>query len=763
MTLLKRLLHGGIYGLAFAGAWFLVEGLYLTVHGPQTPWWSFPLDLGVAAPLAFVAAIAAAAVFGAWSVMYERADPVHDAIAALGRWTWQGTLDEQAGRIGWVLATPALLAVWIAVGVWSGDRILQTVKTTAFAAALILVVALVAAVALAVGSAAVVVPLQRLTAWIGRRVGGRGVRAAFVLGAEAVLGVILLIVLWRTYPDVLPHLPWNFALAPIAGVLAVAALAHFSDAVGRRTPLVLAALAVPVVLLGILAAYLPQSLADGRDVFVGRTSVGGAWYGQLDKRLDYDHDGSIHLYGGNDCAPHDASRGPQAREIVGNGIDENCSGGDLKVNMADFSTGKAHHARPTKGIARRPNIILITTDALSFHHTSIGGYRRDTTPNLAKWAKHATVFDQAFSLGPSTRLAMPGLVAGTFNSMVPMKNGRIHPYEYAHGVPTLAETLKKHGYKTVFIPGHKYFLPGRWRGFTQGFDVVDSSAYHDAKDKLHTSPEVTAEALKYLNEQDDDKPLFLWVHYYDHHSPYRVPKGHRAFPGNKGIDRYDNELHYADSHWAQLIAAVEKKWKPDQYVIAFTSDHGEAFDRRHPHHHHGYTLDTPVVHVPFVVQMPTRRGERIHGLVTHADLVATFANLVGAMPAKSWVGESLTPVFFEGKEPEKQVVYSLFYIPEAAKRHEDGFGRISVRTAKYAYIENIKKGFRRLVDWHKDPVGDKNLDKKKPEVFEIYRYLAARKLEWLRKHEKALSFLHKKKKKARHKSEPRRAKKAAHK
>ncbi|HTU61233.1 MAG TPA: putative metal-binding motif-containing protein, partial [Polyangiales bacterium] len=54
----------------------------------------------------------------------------------------------------------------------------------------------------------------------------------------------------------------------------------------------------------------------------------------LQRSTDFDRDGSSSWYGGRDCAPFDARRSPNVREVPGNGIDEDCDGADGVVFAA---------------------------------------------------------------------------------------------------------------------------------------------------------------------------------------------------------------------------------------------------------------------------------------------------------------------------------------------------------------------------------------------------------------------------------------------
>ena len=55
--------------------------------------------------------------------------------------------------------------------------------------------------------------------------------------------------------------------------------------------------------------------------------LGCAWVDTLDPRLDYDGDGFTDVaFGGRDCADNDASIHPDAQEVCGNDVDEDCDG-----------------------------------------------------------------------------------------------------------------------------------------------------------------------------------------------------------------------------------------------------------------------------------------------------------------------------------------------------------------------------------------------------------------------------------------------------
>jgi len=62
----------------------------------------------------------------------------------------------------------------------------------------------------------------------------------------------------------------------------------------------------------------------------------------------------------------------------------------------------------------RPNVILLLFDSLSARHMSLHGYRRETTPNLARFARRATVYHNHYAAGNFTTPGTASLVTGVY-------------------------------------------------------------------------------------------------------------------------------------------------------------------------------------------------------------------------------------------------------------------------------------------------------------------------------------------------------------
>lgn len=500
--------------------------------------------------------------------------------------------------------------------------------------------------------------------------------------------------------SVVRELSWWVVLAPGVAALCVGGVWSFvqgrSSHTHHRSVVHLGVVAGGYVLCCALSvfSYLGMISYDSSGDVFDESGVFPALASSIKAYTDWDNDGASSWLDGGDCRPDDPKIGPLAFDEPGDGIDQDCVGGDSK--SMDLVYQRGEFSSSDKALLKnKPHVIFITTDALSYSHTNMGGYTRDVTPELAKFAQHSTVFEQAYSSAPSTRLALPGIFMGQFNAQARLDDRRTHPYGWSDDNETLAEKLKEGGWRTVQVVGANYFTPKKWPGLGQGFELVDTSALKNKSKSGHTSKAVSDAVIKQIERHDSSKskrPLFLWAHYFDHHSPFKRPSGSTKKFGDNDVDLYDEELRYTDEHIGRVLSAIQKRWKPEDYIIVFTSDHGEAFKGRH---HHGYTLRSVVLDVPLIIQTAHRRGEVIKGLASHLDIFPTLLDLLGLTVDKTedYPGESLAPVLLEsGREPQKDYVLGAYYVPESRKKGKEALRKVSVRTDTHYVVKNLKRG-----------------------------------------------------------------------
>ncbi len=147
------------------------------------------------------------------------------------------------------------------------------------------------------------------------------------------------------------------------------------------------------------------------------------------------------------------------------------------------------------------NIILIDIDILRADELPCYGYSRNTTPNICNFAKKGMIFNDNYSPSYWT---MPSMFS-TITSLYPTFHRIQMNYTEALSpkIPTLAETLHKQGYRTIYIGPEDDMLKHN-NGGLRGYDLVTQEPIEKVVSELSKS----------------SQPWF--VHYYnsDLHAPY---------------------------------------------------------------------------------------------------------------------------------------------------------------------------------------------------------------------------------------------------
>ena len=380
-----------------------------------------------------------------------------------------------------------------------------------------------------------------------------------------------------------------------------------------------------------------------------------------------------------------------------------------------------------------PSIVLVTIDTLRADHVSAYGYARETTPHLDALAAGGARFETAYAVSSTTGPSHATL----FTSRYPdehgvTKNGVPLPAD----VPVLAERLRDAGYETAAFVSS--FVVERRFGLARGFDHYDD----DFRGAAHSSPlrrweghvleapydrragETTERALAWLAARHDARPFFLWVHYFDPHSPYDPPAPHRqAFLESSdptsprhAIDLYDGDVHYADAELGRLLAALALHAP----LTLVTADHGEGL-WDHGYLEHGVFLYEEMVRVPWVVHWPGRvpAGSTLGGLAAHVDLVPTLAGLTGLDLLADPRGRDLAPLLLRGEapDPERRVHLQRRHYEPGQRGHVRVEGpKHAIRVDRWKLIVSPGELGLELFDLARDPRELHNLAGLRPDV-----------------------------------------------
>jgi arylsulfatase A-like enzyme len=369
-------------------------------------------------------------------------------------------------------------------------------------------------------------------------------------------------------------------------------------------------------------------------------------------------------------------------------------------------TPRPPRAAPLGADAARPPVVLVVLDTVRADHLALYGYPRDTMPRLERFAReHGVVVDRAVA-NSATSLASH---ASLFTGLYPPRHGAYYPvardrrpppyaYPLRRGVPTLARLLQHRGYWTVGVTANAGPLSPAF-GLDRGFAVYRAeldAAYAWKPRSPWRAATVRAEPLAAWNrlppfaaseffaygvpyrrahaitdeaislvDAAGDRPLFLFVNYFDAHWPYNPPLAWRdRFPGRRrgewdrrGLDRavvmkvmqgsrdltreerahmvalYDGELAALDVELGRLLDRLERHPRWPEMLVVITSDHGEAFGE-HRLIRHGVSLYGELTRVPFVAKPgrgPTAppRGARLDGPIQSVDVFPTVLEHAG--------------------------------------------------------------------------------------------------------------------------------------
>jgi arylsulfatase A-like enzyme len=418
----------------------------------------------------------------------------------------------------------------------------------------------------------------------------------------------------------------------------------------------------------------------------------------------------------------------------------------------------------------RPNIVWLTLDSVRQDHTTMGGYRRETTPRIQAIADQpdGVAFSSCFAHARASATSVPSLLSGTY----PSRHGTYYRESTAfpEELPLAAELFREADYHTVGVSNNEY--AGSLTDVDRGFDEfvllgstpgeilrsaglgnvlkfvanirrhsVGFSTDTHAHSGAYLLTEVATEAVRRT-----DEPLFMYVHYNEPHRAYYPPLPY--------LDRYTDglpmsgreaaeiamDVHHnlvetvadgcdlTDEEWAALRAMYDAEiaYTDDRVgvlydriqaalgetVVVVTADHGELFGEDDMLAHK-YSMHNAVLQVPMVVQ--GIEGLTDEGLVQHADVVRTLLEVAGA--------ETETVQGVDLREERRE--YAISQSPEDSLdpllAHNPGFDTTRYPAEPYSVVQDGEFKYAQRPDeprLYRLPDENENVADEYPEVAE---------------------------------------------
>ena len=321
-------------------------------------------------------------------------------------------------------------------------------------------------------------------------------------------------------------------------------------------------------------------------------------------------------------------------------------------------------------------VLLMSSDTHRADHlgTTAAGFEL-RTPHLDALAARGVQFLRATSTANVTNPSHVAMMTG----MHPRDTGIIdNETPLAERASTLAEAFQAAGYRTLAVTSAFHLGPSH-SGLAQGFDR------YSAPREVTRRGRATLDALEPWIDECAGDPLFVFVHVFDAHSPYR-PEAEAALrhlgtdPSNAGAPAggADRSGPPALPAWALEPAATASRLRaeagrppapePERWVpahlyraevegvdgllgrlltfgglgggyVAFVSDHGESFGARGVWWDHA-SMAPDNLGVPLILAGPGLAPETREDAVQNHHIGATLLQLAG-VSAPSFPGRSL--------------------------------------------------------------------------------------------------------------------------
>lgn len=397
------------------------------------------------------------------------------------------------------------------------------------------------------------------------------------------------------------------------------------------------------------------------------------------------------------------------------------------------------------------NIVFISMDTMRASRLGCYGYKKPTSPYMDQIAEQGVLFERAYAADIPTEVAHTGI----FTGKVGLRTGVV-----SHGSPLtqlpkkeswLPSLLQNQGFTTAAVDNLYQLKEWFARGYRYYINSVQKTRSIDGKS-------VNELAFKWIREHKEDD-FFLFLHYWDPHTPYQPPASYvPAFydqsrdpydPANRSMHAaynhaaypffkhhhydllgpvtdaayvnalYDAEVRYLDDRLRELDELLMAEGVYDDTLLILFGDHGESLTEHDIYWDHCGLYETSV-QVPMIMRWPGRipEGRRVKGLVQQVDMLPTILEAAGVLTPSNIDGRSLWPSI----RGEADGTHDAIYLSECAWQASRG-----IVTKDYKFIRTLDAGPfvrppRELFDLRVDPDETVNIAESSPTIADELAY-----------------------------------------
>ena len=320
----------------------------------------------------------------------------------------------------------------------------------------------------------------------------------------------------------------------------------------------------------------------------------------------------------------------------------------------------------------RQSVLLITIDTLRPDRLGCYGHPTNQTPAIDRLAREGMLFERAYCDMPWTTGSMASVMTGRYSD----EHGLREPSQkLSPTVATMAQILQARGVQTGAIVGS--FPLDSLYGLDRGFETYDDefsapmiavpnatvtrmggelpedaeaqAAFVNEKlknDWYRPDEDVTDTAIRWLDTTRDERPFFLWVHYF---GPHEKLRGDRNFVDQEPeiIAAYDGDVEATDRAVGRLLDHLRDLDLLDHMLVILHADHGQNLGEN-DYVGHTLRLDEVAVRIPLIVHYPAAvpANVRRRDIARNVDILPTVLG-TGKIAAGELPGRSLLPSLFD--------------------------------------------------------------------------------------------------------------------
>ena len=331
--------------------------------------------------------------------------------------------------------------------------------------------------------------------------------------------------------------------------------------------------------------------------------------------------------------------------------------------------------------AQKPNILFVLTDDQGWWDLGMRGNKDIDTPVLDQLAGDGVDF-QRFYAAPVCAPTRAGLMTGRYCFRTGLYNTRFGGDTMSVNEITIAEMLKKAGYRTgcfgkwhlgkyaPYQPHHRGFdeFLGHYHGHIDEYSYPDQIVHNGkpVEARKYVTDLFTDAAIEFI-ETSGQQPWFCYVPFNAPHSPFVVGTSHEGQPrGEEYINKYlkrglalrDARIYamidIIDQNVGRLLKTLDDNELAENTVVVFMTDNGGVSKHFKAGLKSGKSsIYEGGVRVPLFVRWPKHfpQGGKIKAQCSHVDLFPTFCELAGvALPNDRKIdGKSLVSMLKRGE------------------------------------------------------------------------------------------------------------------